>query len=172
MRLFIAANFNKDTRLKLIALRDEVRTRSVRGSFVTPENLHLTLAFLGECSPEQVAAAKKVMNKTDFVPFDIRIDSLGRFKRDGSDLWWAGVQENKSMLDLQRRLSDNLTRAGFLLDKNSFKPHITLGRKVVTRINPRRVETFGQTVSSIDLMKSESIDRVLTYTPIHSVPDR
>jgi len=170
MRLFVAVNFNAETRLKLLALRDELRTRAIRGSFVAPENIHMTLVFLGDCTPKQVSAAKKAMNKAAFSPFDICIDSLGRFKRSGSDLWWAGVRENDALLSLQRRLSENLTRGGFKLDNDSFRPHITLGRKVVSRTVPRSVEPFGQTVTSIDLMSSESINDVLTYTSIHQVP--
>jgi len=170
MRLFVAVNFNWNTRTKLLALRDEVRKRSVRGSFVSPENLHLTLAFLDECSREQVVAAKKAMDKVIFDPFDIFIDSLGRFKRDGSDLWWAGVSESKELLKLQSNLTDNLISAGFVLDKKNYKPHITLGRKVVSRLAPRHVEPFGQTISKIDLMQSETIKGDLKYTPIYQVP--
>ena len=170
MRLFVAINFDRDTRSKLIALRDEVRTRSVRGSFVSPEKFHLTLAFLGECNSKQAAEARKAMKKAVFSPFDIRIDSLGRFKRDGSDLWWAGVFENEELLKLHRNLSDNLTRAGFSLEDKTFRPHITLGRKVVSRIAPRSVEPFGQRVTKIDLMESENKMGAVTYTSIYRVP--
>ena len=170
MRLFVAVNFERNTLLKLLALRDEVRSHSIRGSFVLPENFHLTLAFLGECSPEQAAAAKKAMSKTAFKPFDILFDDLGRFRRDGSHLWWAGVRESRELLKLQRDLSENLSGAGFSLDKKKYKPHITLGRKVITHFNPRKVEPFGQRVSGIDLMKSEQINGKLTYTLIFRTP--
>jgi len=169
MRLFVAINFERDTLLKLTALRDKLRSNSSRGNFVPPENLHLTLVFLGECNQAQVDAAKKAMDKVIFDPFEIRIDSLGRFKRDGSDLWWAGVRENDELLGLQRALSKALTRAGFSLDRKKYRPHITLGRRVVTRFPPRKVEPFGQIVTSIDLVKSEQVNEVLTYTPIYRV---
>ncbi|MDR0434023.1 MAG: hypothetical protein LBH21_03030 [Gracilibacteraceae bacterium] len=45
-------------RLRLLALRDELRGKSERGRFSAPENLHLTLTFLGECDGKQIAAAK------------------------------------------------------------------------------------------------------------------
>ena len=170
MRLFISINFDKAAHSKLIALRDNVRSFSVRGSFVQPENLHLTLAFLGDCSSEQVSDIKKAMKKTAFTPFDIYIDSLGRFRRDGSHIWWAGIRENKTLLKLQSNLSDNLIRAGFELDKGKYKPHITLGRKVVSRAAPSKVEPFKQTVTGIDLMESESFNNVLIYTSIYRVP--
>jgi 2'-5' RNA ligase len=62
MRLFVAINFNDDTRSRLLALGEEIRSHSVRGNFSAPENLHLTLAFLGECDPQQTAAAKAAID--------------------------------------------------------------------------------------------------------------
>ena len=53
MRLFIAINFNTETCTQLLALRDELRIESQRGSFTAPENLHLTLVFLGECDEDR-----------------------------------------------------------------------------------------------------------------------
>jgi len=166
MRLFIAINFSNDLRSRLLELRDDLCSQSERGSFVPPENLHLTLAFLGECDGKQTDAAKNAMSETLFDPFDIHIESLGRFKRDGGDIWWAGVRENKALLDMQSNLTKKLIRAGLKLDSKKYTPHITLGRKVMTRLAPRKIEPFGQTVSQIDLMKSERIDGVLTYTSI------
>ena len=53
MLMFIAINFNNDTRSQLLALRDELSGKSESGRFSLPENLHLTLAFLGECDGKQ-----------------------------------------------------------------------------------------------------------------------
>lgn len=167
MRLFIAVNFNDDTRAQLLFMRDELRSRSKRGNFSATENLHLTLAFLGECDAKQTAAAKAVMDSSNFEPFPIRIESVGRFKRDGGDIWWASAQANKSLIDLQRDLTDKLIGVGFTLDKCKFNPHITLGREVVTDAAPWTVEPFGETVTRIELMKSERINGKLTYTAIY-----
>jgi len=61
MRLFIAQNFTPETKSRLLTLRDDLRAQSTRGNFSLPENLHLTLAFLGECDAQQTAAAKQAM---------------------------------------------------------------------------------------------------------------
>ena len=166
MRLFIAINFTTDTKNKLVALCDELRSRSECGRFSLPENLHLTLAFLGECNDKQTAAVKEVMDEVVFDPFDLLIERIGRFKRNGSDIWWAGVRENKALSDLQRKLTFDLCLKGFNLDKRKYSPHITLGREIVTDDIPHPIEPFGETVSRIDLMKSERINRKLTYTSI------
>jgi len=167
MRLFIAINFNADTKSKLQALCDELRTVSGRGRYSLPENLHLTLVFPGECDAAQTATIKSAINEVDFDPFDLYIERIGRFKRNGGDIWWAGVRENKALSDLHKDLTSRLRERGFELEVRKFSPHITLGRDVVTKAQPRQVEPFGETVSRIDLMKSERIHGKLTYTSIH-----
>jgi len=157
---------NTDTRSRLLALRDELFSRSKRGNFSLPENIHLTLAFLGECDARQTAAAKAAMDAVRFDPFDIHIERIGRFRRDGGDIWWAGLRGNRQLSDLQRELTDKLIAAGFSLERREYKPHITLGREVVTDAFPCRIEPFGETVSSMELMKSERIAGKLTYTAI------
>jgi len=166
MRLFIAVNFNDDTKNNLLALRDELRTNSARGNFTLPENIHITLAFLGECNAKQVETIKSVMDATSFKPFDLIIERIGRFKRGGDDIWWAGVREDNTLLDLQRNLNNKLCAEGFQLDNRKYSPHITLGREIVTDANPKQIEPFGETVSNIELMKSERIHGKLTYTAI------
>jgi 2'-5' RNA ligase len=167
MRLFIAINFNETTKQELLALSDELRGASSSGRFSLPENLHLTLVFLGECDGKQTTAAKSILDAIVFEPFDITIDCVGRFKRDGGDIWWAGVRENKILSDLQRTLTAGLCSNGFTCDKRKYSPHITLGREIITRANPRQIKPFGETVTNIDLMKSERIGGKLTYTSIY-----
>lgn len=172
MRLFMAINFNNDTRSRLLSLRDELRSHAERGNFSLPENLHLTLVFLGECSAGQSSAIKSVMDKVVFEPFDIQVERVGRFKRDdphraSGDTWWAGLHGSKPLLDLQQTLTDKLTAEGFSLDKREYKPHITLGREVVTDAVPWKMDPFGERVGQVDLMKSERMNGKLTYTSIY-----
>ena len=91
MRLFVAINFSDETIKWLASLRDELRGNSKSGSFTLTENLHLTLAFIGECSEKQAASVKSVIEAIHFKPFDIAIDRIGRFKRGEGDIWWAGL---------------------------------------------------------------------------------
>ncbi|MCL1809871.1 MAG: RNA 2',3'-cyclic phosphodiesterase [Clostridiales bacterium] len=167
MRLFIAVNFNNDTKSRLLALRDELRDKSSDGNFSLPENLHLTLVFLGECDERQAAAVKSVIGRVRFAPFGIAIDRIGRFKRDGGDIWWAGVRENQPLMDLQGELTDKLVEAGFGLEKRRYSAHVTLGRRVETSMRPRGLEPFGEAVEAIDLMRSERVNGKLTYTSIY-----
>ena len=166
MRLFIAINLNNDTRARLISIRDELRSRSKRGSFSAEENLHLTLAFLGECDGRHTIAAKSAMDAISFEPFPISVERIGCFKRGKGDLWWAGLQASVPLRILHNNLTEKLITAGFASDKRNYNPHITLGREVMTDAVPWTVEPFGETVTSVELMKSERINGKLTYTAI------
>jgi 2'-5' RNA ligase len=166
MRLFFAINFNSETKRELLALCDELREASSRGRFTLAENLHLTLSFLGECDAKQTAAAKAVMDNVSFSSFDLEIDRIGRFKRNGGDIWWAGVRENRVLQELHRNLTAGLSANGFICGERKYSPHITLGREITTKTQPRQIDPFGETVSQIDLMKSERIGGKLTYTTI------
>lgn len=167
MRLFVAVNFNTETCSRLDSLGRELRLRSRQGNFSVPENLHLTLAFLGECTTAQVASAQAALDGISYEPFPICIEGIGRFRRDGGDIWWAGVQHNNNLLTVQRELTDKLVAAGFMLERRKYSPHITLGRRVVTDVLPWTIEPFGEMVNKVDLMRSERIGGKLIYTVIY-----
>ena len=164
MRLFIAINFDAETRSRLIALRDELRSQSVSGNFSLDDNLHLTLVFIGECSPKKIDKIKAILETVTFAPFEVTVERLGTFSH--GTLWWAGLREDKPLMNLQHEIEYKLTICGFEMDGRKYRPHITIGREVVTGVKPWEIEPFGETVSGIDLMKSERINGKLVYTPI------
>ena len=168
MRLFIAVNFNEDTRAGLVRLRDGLRARSERGSFTEAENLHLTLAFLGECGAEQAEMVKVIMEEFRFDPFPISINRVRRFERSGG-IWWAGLEECEPLINLQSGLAGKLIDAGFGIDKRGYVPHITLGREVVTSAEPWEVEPFGEVVAGIELMGSKRGNSRLIYEVLYGV---
>jgi 2'-5' RNA ligase len=166
MRLFIAINFNEDTKSRLLTLRDELKSNSQSGRFSPPENLHLTLAFIGEVSPKKVDKIKDILETVEFAPFEVSINRLGTFSR--GTLWWAGLREDKPLMDLQYEVVFKLANCGFEMDSRDYHPHITLGREVVTDACPRSIESFGEMVKSIELMKSERVGGRMVYTAIHT----
>lgn len=172
MRLFVSINFDKDTKEKILTVQNRLRELG-RGNFSRPENLHLTLAFLGEVHPNQISALCRAMNDTSFYPMKLTFDRVGSFKREGGDIWWIGVTENKLLTDLQSTLSRNLAAQGFLLESRRFSPHITLAREVKLQAIPDCTEllgdSFGTDVNAMNLMRSERIVGKLTYTEHYTV---
>ncbi|MCL2137638.1 MAG: RNA 2',3'-cyclic phosphodiesterase [Coriobacteriia bacterium] len=163
-RLFIAINFTAGTRAVLSGWRDELRAIASRGRFSSDENLHLTLAFLGECDDGQLELVQSVLAETEFEAFEISVGRLGRFRRRGGDIWWAAAEESIELMAVQLDLSSRLRAAGFALEDREFVPHITLGRNVRTTTEPWSVKPVSETVGQIDLMLSEHIEGRQIYT--------
>lgn len=167
MRLFIAIDFDEKTKQNILAVQRRLRELG-RGNFSRPENLHLTLVFLGEIVPSKLAAVLEAMDRTTVPPMSLAFDQVGSFRRDGGDLWWVGLRENKDLFLLQRELSGYLTAAGFRLENRRFSPHVTLARqlRLSAQLDPKALlgSPFTTLVDSIRLMSSERVGGKLTYT--------
>ena len=80
MRLFIAINLSDEIRTALIDAQNDMYEGGVRGNFSPEENLHLTLAFIGEYpNPE---AVQEALSGLEIRPFSITLDRCGSFGGD------------------------------------------------------------------------------------------
>lgn len=171
MRLFIAINFNEEIKDHLATAIKGLKDGSLRGNFTKRENLHLTLVFIGESS--RVNEITAAMDKADEKAFEITLGRLGKFKRNGGDIYWAGVDKTSSLTGIYNKLYEGLKACGFELESREYKPHLTLGREVVLKSSfdekafELTVPQMKMTVNKISLMKSERIDGKLTYTSIY-----
>ena len=168
MRLFVSVNFPSETVDFLYDKVVKLKKESLSMNPSRRENLHLTLAFIGETANAE--KAKKALSEIDFEPFEITVSGLGKFSRDGGDIYWAGLDKNgdyKKLEALALEVQKRLRSAGFEIEKRKFSPHITLGREVILGREPSfTVPSHKVPVSRISLMKSERIGGKLTYTEI------
>jgi 2'-5' RNA ligase len=104
---------------------------------------------------------------------------MGKFKRNGGDIYWVGVDPNPTLTNIYHQLRKELLRREFIVDNRPYRPHLTLGREVVFPENYHREmeEEFAKSipqiitqVDSLSLMKSERINGKLTYTEIYRKP--
>ena len=123
MRLFIAIRLSDEIKSGLAEIQSFLRNRGVSGTFTKLENLHMTLAFIGEYAvPEDVLDA---MRGVPFEPFSIWLDGFGSF----GDLYWCGIEEQEALSAYVKRLRRALAENGIPFDRKKFSPHITLIRK-------------------------------------------
>jgi len=176
MRLFIAVNFPDNVKDGLYDTVRALRENSLSGTFSQRENLHLTLAFLGEVHPRRFNEIKNAMTIPGCAEFDFVLSGFGKFARGGESLYWRGINNCPALKRLQAQLSSNLRSAGFELDSKPFRPHITLARRCVMPPSFREKE-FGASlpditvhVPAISLMRSERIAGRLTYTEMYRAP--
>lgn len=172
MRLFLAINFDARTREHILAAQRRLQEVG-RGKFPRPENLHLTLVFLGELAPQREAAIREAMDSVSVPAIRLVFDRTGRFRREDGDLWWLGLAPNGALTTLQKELSDSLRSRGFILESRRFSPHITLARQVTLRgplgENELLETPFTAEADTVSLMLSERIDGALTYTQRYAV---
>jgi len=163
MRLFIAVTFDDAV---LSALEELLRQcgRLGRGSWTRRDNLHLTLEFLGEL--EETAAAEAAMDAVTAPGFDLTLSRPGFFRREGGDILWLGVEPAPGLLAVQRQLHQELLRRGLRLENRPYRPHITLGRRVLLDAPPP-CPALTQRVEGISLMESSRVNGVLTYTELY-----
>ena len=172
MRLFIAVDFPGEVKDVLSRCVGRLREASARGNFTRRENLHLTLAFVGETA--DAAPVRRAMEAVAQPPFELEIDGFGRFRRPGGDIYWLGFVPNPALASVRACLCTSLRAQGFVPEDRPFSPHLTLGRQVVPRPDFDR-EAFGaavppvrMTVKKLSLMRSDRPGGVLTYTEVDS----
>ena len=95
---------------------------------VEPENLHLTLVFLGECPEPALQAAHEGFEALRERGFPLALQGLGLFGKDKPRVAWAGVGPSPELMKLQAKVETIARRAGCPIDARKFTPHVTLGR--------------------------------------------
>jgi len=125
MRLFVAIDMPAEIKEILTGLR--VDMPGVR--WVPPEQLHLTLLFLGEIAPESLDRLCNRLAAIALPPFRLTFDRTGCFPHHGSPkILWAGVKQQPALAGLARRIREAAEICGILTDEKPFAPHITLAR--------------------------------------------
>ena len=97
---------------------------------VKPQNIHLTVRFLGNISPPMVDAIYEEMKQVSFTPFETELRGLGAFpKLSYPRVVWAGIKKGANELtNVFNQLEPRLRGLGFKPDTKGFSPHLTIAR--------------------------------------------
>jgi 2'-5' RNA ligase len=125
-RLFIAIPLPASVREQLAALSEPMRSIA----WTRPEQLHLTLRFLGDVETDWNEKLDAALNQVQVEPFLLPVDGMGSFPpRGAARVIWVGVGHGHPRLhQLRKQIDDALLGIGFPLDVRVFHPHVTLGR--------------------------------------------
>ncbi|MEM2874676.1 MAG: RNA 2',3'-cyclic phosphodiesterase [Candidatus Hadarchaeales archaeon] len=178
MRLFIAIEVSDDVRRELVRAQERLKATGADIKPVEPENIHLTLKFLGEVSEERIgdisAAIDRSASGRGIFPAGVR--GIGVFP----DLRhvrviWAGVGTgSERIVEIQRSLDAELQALGFERERD-FVPHITLARvrsprgkeRLAAEVRSMSGMDFGSTeVRSVVLKQSTLTPRGPIYTTV------
>jgi 2'-5' RNA ligase len=132
IRTFIAVEADPSIRKSAAALIDRLRQSAADVKWVAPENLHLTVKFLGDVNADDVAAVCEAVERSvaEVSPFELDFGGAGAFPNlRRPQTIWLGVREgNERMANLADRVERALKRFGFRRETRQFRSHLTLGR--------------------------------------------
>lgn len=155
--------------------------------WVDPAGIHLTLAFLGELSDEQLSAAEQAAGAAaqQNPPFEFRLKELGIFgSRLQPRVIWMGIEETSgNLFRLHSVLNRELEVRGFEVDSRPFSPHLTLAR-IKQPLNADEQQTLQrllagkestpsssrQNAHDLSVMKSELFRSGARYTRLQAYP--
>ena len=159
-RAFIAIDLPASIRSAVGEMQAILKSFEFRVKWVRPQNIHLTLKFLGNIQADQIEPIVAAMGRalSGFESLSLSAKEIGVFpdiKRPR--VIWTGLDGQLDILEhLQRTLESHLADVGFAEERRAFKGHLTLGR-VKGRIAPEQLKT------AIDKLKGFETESFTTH---------
>ena len=183
MRLFIGVEPGDEVRARAAAIADALRGklgRRVTARWIAPENLHITLWFIGEVAEDRAAAITGVIRTPFPIPrFDLELRGLGAFPPHGAPrVFWIGVARGQdSMIALYSELAGRLQPLGFEAERRAYSAHLTVARVKECRLRGVRNVLQGLDavagecrVNSVTMFRSRLSPKGAAYEPLLRVP--
>lgn len=132
MRTFIAIELPTEIKNSLAGLQEELKKCGIDAKWVQPQNIHLTLKFLGKRDAKLTENVTRVLSDVAFgkKTFQINITSLGAFPKITSPrVIWVGIEEgDRQTREIAQELEEKIARLGIPKEDRPFSSHITIAR--------------------------------------------
>lgn len=127
-RLFIAIEIPEKITEKIVKLQKELK-KTIEAKWVKPDNIHLTLIFLGQIAEEKITSVEGALKSLKFNQFNLRARGLGGFPNlKHPHVLWIGIDESVELSKIQENLFNSLRSKGFRIEDRKFSGHLTLAR--------------------------------------------
>lgn len=168
VRLFFALWPDESARKQIMSLAGKIRLVK-KGHLIRPENLHMTLHFIGNTSLDNMHCLAQKALKTKARPFPMELNILGAFKKPG--IIWLGCNTPPSgLFHLQHSLGAELVECDYAPEKRKYQPHVTLYRKAIPVEHQQEIEPVTWFVDSFSLIQSENDRQGVIYREIRKYP--
>jgi 2'-5' RNA ligase len=181
LRTFIAIPLSSEIQQFLSQVQDHLKKLDCNIKWVNPENIHLTLKFLGDVKPKKIDAIKQTLEELakNMRPINIELTQIGAFPNaKNPHVLWIGIKDDEHQIArFASSVEDNFGKIGFKKEKKPFSPHITLGRIR----SPKNIQLLSEAISNyalpvdlkqiaqnITLYKSTLTPAGPIYEPLHS----
>ena len=179
VRLFVAIEIDQAARKVVRDIQQSLAPKCTGVKWTPPEQVHLTVKFLGDVADGDVAGACEAVSRTTkaSTPFELGVEGAGCFPPGGpARIVWIGAGDSSGRLkSLVERVESEMEVLGFLRENRPFSAHLTIGRVKEDRsvgvvraaVGAAKFKPFVQSVTSVTLMSSVLSPRGPTYTPVH-----
>jgi 2'-5' RNA ligase len=181
VRLFLAVTLPEEIKNTLGLLIERLTTPGSPVKWVKPDNIHLTLKFLGEVEEERVQAIHEVSRLAvkEVRPFKLRVEEVGAFpslKRPR--VIWVGIKRSMQLATLHGRIEGGFQSIGFPSEKRPWAPHLTIGRvkgnwgtkDLVEKLAGAAIEPRTFFADSLHLIQSVLKPEGPIYTTLREIP--
>lgn len=146
VRCFIAVDIEEsDIVNKIVRIQEELKNTGTRLKAVEPENLHITLRFIGEVPTSIVESIKDRLSTLEFSSFTLSFSGVGAFPGiERPRVIWVGVSEGKEeLIELSNKVNKLLSSLKIPKENKEFIPHLTIAR-VKSYPSPRLSEIIKE----------------------------
>ena len=182
LRCFIAIEIPEAIKKAIISSIDSLKKSGADVKWVSPENIHITLQFLGETEEARIPSIKEALDKIllPYSPFYIKIAGVGCFPDARRPrVIWVGTEESQPVINLQGDIARGMAKFGYREEERNFTPHLTIGRvksnrntrELSRKMDEIKAASFsGFEVQNITLMKSELKPSGPIYYSLAEIP--
>lgn len=181
LRCFIAIGITDQIKREIGRLLDILKKYAVDIKWVIPENLHLTLKFLGNTPDVLLPTIRESLMQivSSYEACYIKIYNIGVFpNKKYPRVVWVGIEDTEILKKLKSDIEHSMSLLGYQRENKAFKPHLTLGRvrsqkgivNIVHELDNFKDREFGIIhVDRIKLMKSELKPQGAQYSCLHDI---
>ena len=187
IRLFISLPVPEPVRVEVEKLQKELRKLTPGGGarWVRPDQVHLTLKFLGDVDSDQTGPLVEAVREAcqGFAPLKLRAMQVGFFPGEHRPrVLWVGISgATEELRSLQQAVEVAALGFGESDEDREFAAHLTLARTrdvrpaeiraVVDRVRQMARRKFGEWVAAkIEVMKSELHPEGSRHTCLAEIP--
>jgi 2'-5' RNA ligase len=167
LRCFIALELPEEVKKKIYVCIEKMKSAGADVKWIPPENLHLTLKFLGDTTEELLKSVNErlISLSKSHNRFSLQVSGAGAFPNiKYPKVVWLGIHDSEEIIKLQHDIDESMEGLGFKRDDKKFTPHLTIGRVksmrnkdvLIKELATLKEADFGKIeVNNITMMKSE-----------------
>ncbi|KWT90933.1 RNA 2',3'-cyclic phosphodiesterase [Candidatus Magnetominusculus xianensis] len=180
VRTFIAVDISEEQRAVIGQTVSTLKHTRSGVRWVRPENLHLTLKFLGSIDETSIDKISQVLKELSagYAPFKMELKTIGAFSSlKRPDVIWIGVKKSLELETLAADIEQKLSVIGFKKEDRPYSPHLTIARvknlkgydEIYEKLKALSDKDFGACeVTEVSLMKSDLTPDGAQYTHLKS----